>query len=158
MIKWKGAICAGALAVSAGVGATAWVSGNTSRVEAAETGIAPVMNTERLMKVFADPIAVTLKEAMKEAPATPKGWRIIQDQGDAAAEVANLTMLRQGEHEETPEWKQYALMMHQAGVALAEAAGKRDFAEVTAKYQGLVQSCNECHKKFEPDTAPEIIP
>lgn len=158
MMKWTSAIGLGVLAAVVGLVGISWVSTETPRVEAAEAGITPVMNTERLMKVFADPIVATLKEAMKEAPATPKGWRVIQDQGDAAAEVANLTMLRQGEHEDTPEWKQYALLMHQAGVALAEAAGKRDFAEVTAKYQGLVQSCNECHKKFEPDIAPEILP
>lgn len=158
MMKWTGAIGLGALAAVVGLVGISWNWVEAPRAEAAEAAIAPVMNTDRLMKVFADPIALTLKEAMKEAPTTPKGWRIIQDQGDAAAEVANLTMLRQGEHEDTPEWKQYALLMHQAGVALAEAAGKRDFAEVTAKYQGLVQSCNECHKKFEPDIAPEIIP
>ena len=124
----------------------------------AAAGIVPIMKTERLMKVFADPITEKLKEATKEAPAAPKGWRVIQDQGEAAAEVANLTMMREGEHENTPEWDQYAEKMKTAGLALADAAAKKDFADVQAKYQVLVQSCNECHKKYEPDTAPEILP
>ena len=120
--------------------------------------IAPVMKTDRMMKVFTDPIIDTLKGALKEAPATPKGWRVIQDQGEACAEVANLTMMREGEHENTPEWDQLADAMKKAGLAVADAASKKDFAACQATTLELIKSCNECHKKFEPDTAPEILP
>lgn len=150
-MKWFAFVCCCAL-FAAGAVSTPWVFAQ----DAAPT--APVMKTDRLMKVFADPIVETLKGAVKEAPTTPKGWRVIQDQGEATAEVAILTMMREGEHENTPEWDQLADAMKKAGLALAEAAGKKDFADVQAKTTALIASCNECHKKFEPDTAPEILP
>lgn len=155
-MKWMAVFGACAL-LGAGIISTGLVFAQEAAAPAAGP-MAPVMTTDRLMKVFADPVAETLKGAVKEAPATPKGWRVIQDQGEAAAEVAILTMLREGEHENAPEWDQFAETMKKAGLALAESAGKKDFADVQAKYQALIQSCNECHKKFEPDTAPEILP
>lgn len=150
-MKWTAVVCFGAM-LALGLVSTQWVFAQDA------PAVAPVMKTDRMMKVFADPIIDTLKQAVKEAPATPKGWRVIQDQGEAAAEVANLTMIRVGEHENTPEWDQFADAMKKAGLALADAASKKDFADVQAKFQGLIKSCNECHKKFEPDTAPEILP
>lgn len=150
-MKWFAFVCICAVA-ALGIVSTQWAFAQ----DASPT--APVMKTDRLMKVFADPVVETLKGAIKEAPATPKGWRVIQDQGEAAAEVAILTMLREGEHENSPEWDQFADAMKKAGLALGEAAAKKDFADVQAKTTALIASCNECHKKFEPDTAPEILP
>ncbi|MDZ4860507.1 MAG: cytochrome c, partial [Candidatus Hydrogenedentes bacterium] len=88
----------------------------------------------------------------------PKGWRVLQDQGMAAAEVAVLTMMREGEHEATPEWDQLAEAMKKAGMALSDAAAKKDFPAVQAQVTAIIQSCNTCHQKFEPETAPEILP
>lgn len=141
------------LVVSAG-----WVGAQEPAPPSEVVGPTPVMDTARLMKVFTDPMFEALKEKMKAAPAVPKDWRIIEDHGLAASELANLMFMRTGEHEQTPEWKQFTVDFYKAGNALAEAAKTRDFAAVTQKYQGLAQSCNACHQKFEPDTTPEITP
>ncbi|NUM56063.1 MAG: cytochrome c [Candidatus Hydrogenedentes bacterium] len=150
-MKWFAFVCMCAL-LALGLVSTQWVFAQ----DAPPT--APVMKTDRLMKVFSDPIMETLKGAIKEAPTTPKGWRVIQDQGEATAEVAILTMLREGEHENTPEWDPMADAMKKAGLALADAAAKKDFADVQTKTTALIKTCNDCHQKFEPDTAPEILP
>ena len=150
-MKWLAFVCMCAL-VALGFASVQGVSAQDA------PAVAPVMKTDRMMKVFADPIIETLKGAIKEAPATPKGWRVIQDQGEATAEVSNLTMLREGEHENTPEWDQLADAMKKAGLALADAAAKKDFAACQAKTLEVIKTCNDCHKKFEPDTAPEILP
>jgi hypothetical protein len=150
-MKWFAFVCTCAVA-ALGIVSTQWAFAQDA------PAIAPVMKTDRMMKVFSDPIIDALKAAVKEAPATPKGWRVIQDQGEAAAEVANLTMMRVGEHENTPEWDQLADAMKKAGLALADAASKKDFVDVQAKFLALIKNCNECHKKFEPDDAPEILP
>ncbi len=121
-------------------------------------GTAPVMDTHRLMSVFADPVMDEIKEASKEAPATPKGWRVLQDKGMAVAEIAVLTMMREGEHEATPEWDQLSEVMKKAGIALSDAAAKKDFPGVQAQVTAIIASCNTCHKKYEPETAPEILP
>jgi hypothetical protein len=135
-----------------------WVGAQDPAAPAEVTGPTPAMDTARLMKVFTDPMFETLKEKMKVAPAVPKDWRIIEDHGLAASELANLMFMRTGEHEQTPEWKQFTVEFYKAGNALAEAAKTRDFAVVSQKYQELAKSCNACHQKFEPDTTPEIIP
>ena len=150
-MKWITFACVCAM-FALGLVSTQWVFAQDAPT------VAPVMKTDRMMKFFADPIIDTLKEAVKEAPATPKGWRVIQDQGEASAEVANLTMIREGDHENSPEWDPFADAMKKAGLALADAAAKKDFADVQAKTQALIKSCNDCHQKFEPDTAPEILP
>lgn len=150
-MKWTAFVGFCAL-LALGVVSTPWVFADDA------PAIAPIMKTDRMMKVFADPIIDNLKAALKQAPETPKGWRAIQDQGEAAGEVANLSMMRTGEHENTPEWKQLSDGMKKAGLALADSATKKDFADAQAKYTALVKTCNDCHKKFEPDTAPEVLP
>jgi len=150
-MKWFAFVCCCVL-FTIGAVSSQWVFAQ----DASPT--APVMDTAKLMKVFADPTMETIKGAIKEAPATPKGWRVIQDQGEAIAEIANLTMMREGDHEKAPEWDQLADAMKKAGIALADSASKKDFADVQAKVTAVIASCNECHKKFEPDTAPEILP
>ena len=104
------------------------------------------------------PVMDEIKEASKEAPATPKGWRVLQDKGMAVAEIAVLTMMREGEHEATPEWDQLSEVMKKAGIALSDAAAKKDFPGVQAQVTAIIASCNTCHKKYEPETAPEILP
>ena len=110
------------------------------------------------MKKFADPLVENLKQLLAQEPATPRDWRKVEDEAGSGAEVAVLVGIRVGEHESKPEWQEMTKAMYDASVALTASAAKKDYADTKAKYEGLVQSCNACHQKIDPDTLPVIEP
>lgn len=159
MRKWIVAIAV--LAALAGAGA--WNLSGVYAQEAAAPAAAPVfpgpvMETERFMKKFADPLVENLKTLLAQEPATPRDWRKVEDEAGSGAEVAVLVGIRVGEHESKPEWQEMTKAMYDASVALTASAAKKDYADTKAKYEALVQSCNACHQKIDPDTLPVIEP
>ena len=164
MGKWIGALMMVVLFVGFGVRGIPGVHAqDAAAVPAPAAGAATlskaVMETERFMKMFSDPLADKLKEAMALEPASPRDWRKVEDLAQSGAEIANLILIREGdEPEKTPEWKDMTKGMFEASVAMAEAAGRKDYAGTKAKYLGLVQACNTCHQKIDPDTLPVIEP
>lgn len=154
---WKWFAVLAVVALMAGLGAQG-IQAVYAQDEPAPTLSQPVMKTERFMKRFSDPLIDTLKEMLAQEPASPRDWRKIEDEAQSGAEIANLIAIRTGEEESKPEWKEMTKGMFDASIALGDSAKKRDYADAKAKFEGLVQSCNTCHQKIDPDTLPVIEP
>lgn len=153
MSKWIAALMVGALvAVVYGFGLRA--------VEAQDkpTLSQPVMETGRFMKKFTDPLMESLHEKLATEPATPRDWRALEDEAASGAEVANLIAIRNDDDSQHAEWQEMTKVMYDAAVVLSESAKARDFAASKTNYEALVQSCNACHQKIDPETLPVIEP
>jgi hypothetical protein len=118
----------------------------------------PVVGTHELMELFGEPLYDFLKaEVDKTETRDAKGWNALRDRGLQTAEVANLIALRQQE-ENRAKWIEHCAAMQQAGLKLAEVAKAKNTEQIRPAYLGIIQSCNACHKDFDPDHAPEIEP
>jgi hypothetical protein len=147
---WIGA----ALVMAAGF--AAW---QAEGVRAEDGAIEPLVSGYELMEIFFEPYMEQLKESVAAEPDKRRGWQDIYKQALALGEASTLNLSRNDQdYMGTPEWKDLTLASRALTVEVAEAAKNQDFAAVTAKYQALVQSCNACHTKFEPDTAPVLEP
>jgi cytochrome c556 len=118
----------------------------------------PVMETERFMKKFTDPLMENLHEALAVEPASPRDWRSLEDEAASGAEIANLVAIRNDEDAQHAEWQDMTKVMYDAAVTLSESAKVRDYATSQTNYQALVESCNACHQKIDPETLPVIEP
>lgn len=118
----------------------------------------PVMETGRFMKKFTDPLIESLHEKLAEEPASPREWRSLEDEASSGAEIANLIAIRNDEDAQHAEWKEMTTVMFDASVALAASAKERDYAASKTNYEVLVNSCNGCHQKIDPETLPVIEP
>lgn len=122
-----------------------------------ESPYKPVVDTYEVMDLLFDPVYHDLQEAMKEEPAERKGWKAIYDGAAASAELSNLLFFRDSaEYESTQEWEDLTIATRDAAVALRDSVRSMDWAEVSGKYAALIESCNACHTKFEPDVAPVL--
>ncbi len=117
-----------------------------------------VINTHELMEVFNENLHHDLKEKMAQEPKTARDWKLLKRQGYRAAEIANLVALREAEGGNEKLWQELCGEAQQAGLNLAEAAKKQDWAASQKAYQGIIQNCNACHQKTEPEHAPKIEP
>ena len=118
----------------------------------------PVVNTHELMEIFNEDLHDTLKEKMAQEPKTAREWKLLKRQGYRAAEIANLVSMREAEGGDEKLWQELSNEAQQAGINLAEAAKKKDWAATKTAYQGLIQNCNTCHQKTDPAHAPKIEP
>jgi len=99
------------------------------------------------MEYVFEPTFKRLKPAMAETPADNKGWKVVKADGLILAEGGNLLLSRQPE-EHADVWVQLATAVRKHGGDLYAAGKKKDFATAKTAYTAMVQSCNECHKKF----------
>lgn len=111
--------------------------------------LSPVMATSVLMEYFFEPMQESLKASVAQEPADRKGWVALWEHANAAAELATLTMLREGPDESTPEWDAMSKEVKIEAIKLADAARNKDFASVQSGYTSLIQKCNVCHEKLE---------
>jgi hypothetical protein len=114
-----------------------------------------VVDTHELMEIFNKSLHKDLKEKMAKAPDTPRGWKLLGRDGYRAAEIANLIMLRKPE-EHGELWVELTVQAQKVGVELGDAAKKQDWPAAQAAYKAIINNCNACHQKFEPDHAPKI--
>lgn len=125
---------------------------------AAAQGVA-VLDTYTLMELLFDPPQKKLKELMAAQPADRRAWNEVKDQVGVLAEVTNLIALRSElDYEKTDEWDQLAGKSQAAAIALLEPVKASDYAAAKEKYIALVESCNACHTRFEPEVAPKLEP
>lgn len=128
-------------------------------VRAQEAGMEPLITSYELMEILVDPNIESLKEAVATEPEKRRGWQAIYKSSLAIGELMTLNNIRNDEdYMSTPEWGEMNLATRGLAVEISEAAKGQDFAGVTAKYQAMIESCNACHTKFEPDTAPTVEP
>lgn len=131
----------------------------TADVRAQDDAIEPIITGYELMEIFYEPYMDQLKESVATEPEKRRGWQTIYKNTLALAEASVLNLMRNDEdYMATPEWREMTLAVRTLNVEIAEAAKKKDFPGVTAKYQALVKSCNECHMKFAEEDAPTIEP
>ena len=153
MSKWIAALMVGALVLG--------VCGYNLRAvyaQDAPTLSQPVMETGRFMKKFTDPLMESLHEKLAQEPTSPRDWRGVEDEASSGAEIANLVAIRNDEDAQHPEWQDMTKVMFDASVALAASAKERDYAASKTNYEALVNSCNACHQKIDPETLPVIEP
>ena len=125
--------------------------------EAAGTEMTPALNTFSLMDYLFDPPFAVLEEVMESEPEDRRGWRDIRRSSETLAEVTNLLYIRDDlDYADTDEWKEAVAEMRTAADALAESTRTQDFEIARESFIALVQSCNACHDRFEPDMAPKF--
>ena len=119
----------------------------------------PLIDCYELMDILMDPAYEGLKDATEVEPTGRKGWRALYVYSYSLAELANLLFSRTDEdYMGTPEWNELAVEMRERCVAIAEAAKAKDFPAVQKNYELVIQNCNACHQKFEPEDATEVKP
>ena len=142
--------------VALAVGGAMW---QTRDARAQDKAIEPLITSYELMEIIYEPFMDQLKASVATEPDKRRGWQDIYKNALAIGEATQLNTIRNDEDfMATPEWDQMNFASRDLAVAVSEAAKNKDFAGVTAQYQALVKSCNECHTKFVPDDAPTIEP
>lgn len=147
-----------------GLGAVvcAVVAGSVSTLHAQDTPAAqgvPVLDTYTLMELLFQPPQKKLQELMATEPADRRAWNEVKDQVSILAEVSNLVAMRNElDYEKTEEWDELAAKSRDAAIALLEPVKATDFGAAKEKYVALIESCNACHTRFEPEVAPKLVP
>jgi len=118
---------------------------------------APVLDVPSLMQLFNKPLYLGLKEKMAQQPANEEQWKDLMARGLQGAEIANLVALRKVEGPREPLLRG-AAGLQRASIAFADAAKSQQWDVTVQAYQGLVQSCNNCHQALAPDKAPQLEP
>jgi hypothetical protein len=118
---------------------------------------APVLDVPSLMQLFNKPLYMGLKEKMAQQPANEEQWKDLMGRGLQGAEIANLVALRKVEGPREPLLRG-AAGLQRASIAFADAAKAQQWDVTVQAYQGLVQSCNNCHQALAPDKAPQLKP
>lgn len=62
------------------------------------------------------------------------------------------------EVEKPEQWRKYAARVQENALKLVELAKKQNRDGLQSAYEQTVQSCNDCHREFEPMHAPELDP
>ncbi|MFA6241646.1 MAG: hypothetical protein WC655_12000 [Candidatus Hydrogenedentales bacterium] len=144
-----------AIAVAFSIAGGYAVSGVHAQEAAAQPALEPVMKTGPMMEAFFEDIQKGLSAGMKAEPQDAKGWKAIKNHANSLAELANLVMIRK-EYDDLKTWYDFTTTMKTTALEVAKSAEEKNFAQATDRYKVLIESCNACHKKFEPETGPVI--
>jgi cytochrome c556 len=125
----------------------------------------PILDNGEMMDIFFKPAYGELQEAMAKPPADRRAWATIYQKAVRLAEIENLLFFRtRNEDTVKPEWASTAARAREAAAELAAAAllGLRnvrpeDYDAVRAKYPGVAETCNGCHRTFARE-APTVKP
>lgn len=123
----------------------------------ATTGPKQIIKNEELMKLLFDPYYVDLRKAILEEPEGRAGWRQAYIAIFRLSEVTNLLYSREGkDYMGTDEWNEMATHSRDAAEAVGAAVLKLDYERVRKCYERLIQTCNDCHQKFEPEKPTDV--
>ena len=119
-----------------------------------------VIEVHELMDLLIDPLYEDLKDAVEVAPEGRKAWRSLYISSYKLAEVDNLLFSR--EHEEyttNNDWFTLSAAARDTTAALAASVKERsEYPTIKANYLKVVQSCNNCHERFDGEEPPVIEP
>ena len=118
----------------------------------------PVVNAHVLMERFHEPLYEQLHKALQQEPADRNAWRAVEHNAIRLAEVANLTAIREVKPEQRDQWLHLSAENQQNGLDLAAAAKRMNFESAQGAWRSVIESCNACHRKFEPEHAPTLEP
>lgn len=123
-----------------------------------EQGPKQAMSNQELMKFLFEPFTVDLKRSVQIEPENRQEWQSLYVAASRLSEAMNLLYFREGkEYMKTADWRKKVAESHQAALDVGAAVKKRDFPTAQVRYERLIQSCNDCHRKFEPGD-PTIVP
>ena len=123
----------------------------------AATGPKQIIKNEELMKLLFDPYYVDLRKAISEEPEGRAGWRQAYIAIFRLSEVTNLLYSREGkDYMGTDEWNEMATHSRDAAQAVGAAVLKLDYERVRKSYERLIQTCNDCHQKFELEKPTDV--
>jgi hypothetical protein len=135
------------------------LGGSTLYAQAGSAAQVPVVDTHKLMDLLFKAPQKELKELMAEEPTERRAWNKMRDTVSILAEVSNLVLLRDGlEYEKTEEWAELAVQSRDAAIAVLEPIQANDYPAAKEKYLVMIESCNACHTRFEPEVAPKLEP
>jgi hypothetical protein len=102
-----------------------------------------------------DAVMTVMSEVFKGLPdrlrsGTDKDFKDLKRQSLFVAEIGNLAGSLK-EHAAHKEWKGFADAMKANGLALADAAGKKDSAKFDALFKAAGANCKACHDKYRDE-------
>jgi len=116
-----------------------------------------VIKNREVMKLFFDPYYVDLRRAAREEPQGRSDWRSLYVAAFRLSEVSNLLYFRSDKpYMNSAEWRRMATETRDRAAAVGQAVTKLDYPLVKKRYVHLIESCNACHEKFEPDKPTKI--
>ena len=118
----------------------------------------PVVNTHVLMERFQEPLFEALSQAVKQEPRERMQWRALEQNAIRAAEIANLTAIREVPPADRNAWLQLCAVNQSSAQELAAAAKATNYESTKKAWGRFVEACNACHKRFEPEHAPILEP
>ena len=85
---------------------------------------------------------------MLKEPEDRRGWKAFKNHALVLAETSALVASRgpKDDEEQSKQWHQISLDVHQTATALYKAAG--NFEEATRQYGLMIANCNKCHTVF----------
>lgn len=152
---WRSGLMTIAVALSLAGGYMATV--HAQDAAAPQPALEPILNSHQLMEAFFEKVHESLSDTMKAEPQDARGWKTIRSGANSIAELSNLVLIRK-EYDDLKTWYDMTTAMKSIALELAKAAEEKNFATASDRYKALVESCNACHKKFEPETGPVIEP
>ena len=99
------------------------------------------------MEYVFEPPYLRLKASLATAPEDKAVWKGIKSDSLILAEAGNLLLGRPPEGGEA-DWNAHAVKVRTVGGLLYTAAKKKDAIETRKQWEGLLESCNACHKQF----------
>jgi cytochrome c556 len=129
---------------------------------AATATVKPAVSINAEMVAIVDHAGHVVWDAEREAsaPKTPSQWTEIEHHAiQLAASGALVALGGTGPMDATwvqsPDWQKYSQNMAAAGLAILDAAQKKDQQALVMANGRLVESCEACHKQFKPDLPTE---
>lgn len=142
--------------------ASAMAAGCVQSTILLSSGERQILDTGEVMKLLMDPIYENLKDAVENPPQKRAEWRSLYVTSYTLAETHNLLYSRTDHgYMLDPEWRDLVTGARAVATALGESVKNRDDYEVIkSRYMALVESCNSCHRRYDPDEedAPKIDP
>jgi Cytochrome C' len=127
------------------------------KADAAPPRLEPVAETKLLMDGLAKANFDGLDRLLREKPATAEQWGFARGQALIVAETGNLLLMRPPKTRAAADlWMKRATELRESAVALAKAAGEKDYAGSRAGLAALANACNRCHEGFR--VASRIVP
>lgn len=131
---------------------------STHPMHASVEGPVQVLKTEELMKIMVDPVYEDMKDWIEVPPQRRKEWRGLYIAAFSLAELSNLLYARTGEeYTDSEEWARLTTEARDITIQLAESVREQaDYETLKRNYLAVVDSCNECHERFDTEEPAQI--
>lgn len=114
-----------------------------------EGPVVPAATIKHVMASVTDPASKRIFEAAAEPPTEVAAWQVVAAEAQATAETGTrlINAVRGGNKR---EWVVLAGAMSAAARKVGDAAAARDPTALAASADKLYETCEGCHKRFQP--------